>query len=132
KKPPKVLEVRGEVFMSLTSFEELNRRQGEADERLFANPRNAAGGCWRQMDPSITASRALSLFCYQPGAMEGGPRLRTHHETLEWLAELGFPVNPHIEHLADIDAIHDFCVRTEEHRHSFGYEIDGAVVKVDS
>ncbi|MGZ4803487.1 MAG: DNA ligase LigA-related protein, partial [Acidimicrobiia bacterium] len=90
---PAVLEVRGEVFMPLSSFEELNRRQGEAGLRLFANPRNAAAGALRQIDPTVTASRQLSLFCYQPGAKEGGPRLRTHHETLEWLTGLGFPVN---------------------------------------
>jgi DNA ligase (NAD+) len=131
KNPPKVLEVRGEVFMPLASFEELNRRQGEAGERLFANPRNAGAGSLRQLDPKITASRQLSLFCYQPGAMEGGPRLRTHHETLEWLAGFGFPVNPHIEQLKDLDAVYAFCTSMEEQRHSLGYEIDGAVVKVD-
>ena len=69
-----MLEVRGEVFMPLASFEELNRRQGEAELRLFANPRNAAAGALRQIDPAVTASRQLSLFCYQPGAKEGGPR----------------------------------------------------------
>jgi DNA ligase (NAD+) len=131
RKPPNVLEVRGEVFMPLASFEELNRRQGEAGERLFANPRNAGAGSLRQLDPEVTASRHLSLFCYQPGACEGGPRLRTHHETLDWLAGLGFPVNPHIEQLGDIEAVHKFCIRMEEQRHSFGYEIDGAVIKVD-
>jgi DNA ligase (NAD+) len=131
KSPPNVLEVRGEVFMPLASFEELNRRQGEAGERLFANPRNAGAGSLRQLDPAVTASRQLSLYCYQQGAVEGGPRLRTHHETLAWLTSLGFPVNPHIEPLADLDAVYDFCVRMEEQRHSFGYEIDGAVIKVD-
>jgi DNA ligase (NAD+) len=132
KNLPTVLEVRGEVFMPLRSFEELNRRQGEAELRLFANPRNAAAGALRQIDPAITASRQLSLYCYQPGAKEGGPRLRTHHETLEWLGGLGFPVNPHIEWLDDLDAVFSFCTRMEEQRHSLGYEIDGAVVKVDS
>jgi DNA ligase (NAD+) len=129
---PSVVEVRGEVFMPLSSFEELNRRQGEAELRLFANPRNAAAGALRQIDPAITASRQLSLFCYQPGAKEGGPRLRTHHETLDWLRALGFPVNPHIEQLPDLDAVYRFCTSMEEQRHSLGYEIDGAVVKVDS
>ena len=129
---PELLEVRGEIFMSLSSFEELNRRQAEADARLFANPRNAAAGSLRQLDSGITASRNLSLYCYQLGAKEGGPRLQTHTETLEWLRKLGLPVNPHIEQLADIDTVHDFCVRMEESRHSLGYEIDGAVVKVDS
>ena len=132
KDHPSVLEVRGEVFMPLRSFEELNRRQEEAELRLFANPRNAAAGALRQINPTVTASRQLSLFCYQPGAKTGGPRLRTHHETLEWLVQLGFPVNPHIEQLEDLDAVYRFCRRMEEQRHSLGYEIDGAVVKVDS
>ncbi len=129
---PETLEVRGEVFMPLASFEELNRRQGEAELRLFANPRNAAAGALRQIDPAVTASRQLSIFCYQPGQKQGGPRLRTHHETLEWLTGLGFPVNPHIERLDDLAAVHRFCTGMEDRRHSLGYEIDGAVVKVDS
>ncbi len=132
KRIPTTLEVRGEVFLSLASFEELNRRQAEREDRLFANPRNAAAGSLRQIDSSITASRNLSLYCYQPGAKEGGPRLGSHHQTLDWLRELGFPVNPHIEQLDDLDAVHAFCARMEEQRHSLGYEIDGAVVKVDS
>ncbi len=132
KRIPETLEVRGEVFMSLASFTELNERQAEKDDRLFANPRNAAAGSLRQIDPAITASRNLSLYCYQPGAVAVGPKLTSHHETLDWLRELGFPVNPHIEQLADLDAVHDFCARMETDRHSLGYEIDGAVVKVDS
>jgi DNA ligase (NAD+) len=132
RKVPDVLEVRGEVFMSLDAFAELNRRQAEHDDRLFANPRNAAAGSLRQIDASVTASRRLSLFCYQPGAMEGGPKLASHHETLDWLRGLGIPVNPRIEQLADLEAVHAFCARMEEQRHSLGYEIDGAVVKVDS
>ncbi len=129
---PDRFEVRGEVFMSLDAFAELNRRQAEKDERLFANPRNAAAGSLRQIDASVTASRNLSLYCYQPGAVERGPKLASHHDTLDWLRQMGFPVNPHIEPLADLDAVHGFCARMEEQRHSFGYEIDGAVVKVDS
>ena len=132
KRIPATLEVRGEVFMSLDAFADLNRRQAEKDERLFANPRNAAAGSLRQIDANVTASRNLSLYCYQPGAVEGGPKLASHHATLDWLRELGFPVNPHIEPLSDLEAVHDFCVRMESDRHSFGYEIDGAVVKVDS
>jgi DNA ligase (NAD+) len=128
---PSRLEVRGEVFMPLASFEELNRRQGDADLRLFANPRNAAAGSLRQKDPRVTASRDLDFFSYQLGVQEGGPRLRSHHETLEWLRDLGLPVNPRIEQLADVDAVAKFCTRMLDQRHGFGYEIDGAVVKVD-
>jgi DNA ligase (NAD+) len=128
---PARLEVRGEVFMPLASFEELNRRQGDSGERLFANPRNAAAGSLRQKDPRITASRDLAFDAYQLGVQEGGPALRSHHETLAWLRDLGLPVNEHIEQLASLDAVYDFCERVEANRHSFGYDIDGAVVKVD-
>ena len=128
---PSRLEVRGEVFMPLASFEELNRRQGDAGERLFANPRNAAAGSLRQKDARITASRDLDFFAYQLGVQNGGPRLRSHHETLTWLQDLGLPVNPHIQRLDTIDAVYAFSERMLEQRHSLGYEIDGAVVKVD-
>jgi DNA ligase (NAD+) len=130
-RPPALLEVRGEVYMPLRSFEELNRRQGEADGRLFANPRNAAAGSLRQKDASITASRDLAMFCYQLGAKTGGPALRTHTETLDWLRELGFQVNPAITAHDDLGSVYEFCEAMEEQRHSLGYEIDGVVVKVD-
>ena len=129
--PPSVLEVRGEIYMPTASFEELNRRQAEADARLFANPRNAAAGSLRQKDPSITASRDLALFCYQLGANEGGPRLHTHTETLAWMRELGFPVNPLIDEYPDLESVYRFCGSMEEQRHTLDYEIDGVVVKVD-
>jgi len=128
---PERLEVRGEVFMPLAAFEGLNRRQGEAGARLFANPRNAAAGSLRQKDPSITASRALDIFCYQPGVKESGPRLRTHRETLDWLRDLGFPVNPRIERFELLDDVYAFSESMLEHRHDLGYEVDGVVVKVD-
>ena len=128
---PTRLEVRGEVFMPLTSFEELNRRQGDAGDRLFANPRNAAAGSLRQKDPRVTASRDLTFDAYQLGVQDGGPVLRSHHQTLGWLRELGLPVNDHIEELSSLDDVYEFCERIEANRHSFGYEIDGAVVKVD-
>lgn len=128
---PTRLEVRGEVFMPIAAFEELNRRQGEAGERLFANPRNAGAGSLRQKDPRITASRALDFFGYQLGVQEGTPPLRSHHDTLQWLAELGIPINPNIKHLDELDAVLAFCHRMLEQRHSLGYEIDGAVIKVD-
>jgi len=130
-KLPAVLEVRGEVYMPLKAFEELNRRQAEAEARLFANPRNAAAGSLRVKDVSITASRDLALFCYQIGAKTGGPVLRTHMETLEWLRELGFQVNPEIKAHDDLSSVYEFCGAMEQQRHSLGYEIDGVVVKVD-
>jgi DNA ligase (NAD+) len=128
---PALLEVRGEVFMPLAAFDALNRRQAAADERLFTNARNAAAGSLRQKDPRITATRDLAVYCYQVGACEGGPRLRTHHETLEWLTRLGFPVSPHIQRFDDLGEVFEFCGRTEANRHSLGYDIDGVVVKVD-
>jgi DNA ligase (NAD+) len=131
KQPPAVLEVRGEVYMPLRSFEELNRRQAEADARLFANPRNAAAGSLRVKDVSITASRDLAMFCYQLGAKSGGPALGTHLQMLDWLRELGFLVNPLIAPHDDLSSVFAFCGSMEEQRHSLGYEIDGVVVKVD-
>jgi DNA ligase (NAD+) len=131
KRVPAQLEVRGEVFMPLAAFEELNRRQGAAGERLFTNARNAAAGSLRQKDASVTASRDLTLFCYELGAVSGGPRLRTHEDTLAWLRELGFPVNPEIQAFDDLDGVFEFSERMEAQRHALGYDIDGVVAKVD-
>jgi len=130
-KVPSVLEVRGEVYMPLSSFEALNRQQGEAGQRLFSNPRNSAAGSLRQKDPRITASRDLSFFGYQLGAYEGGPALRRHSETLDLLRDLGLPVNPEIRTLATLEEVYEYCQGWLEHRHDLNYEIDGAVVKVD-
>jgi DNA ligase (NAD+) len=129
---PALLEVRGEVYMPLAAFEELNRRQEEGGLRRFANPRNSAAGSLRQKDPSITASRELAMWCYQLGAVEGGPALTSHYETLEYLREMRFPVNPEIRPLEGVAPVHDYCRHWEQHRHDLPYEIDGVVVKVDS
>ena len=131
KRVPADLEVRGEVFMPLGGFEELNRRQGEAGDRLFTNARNAAAGSLRQKDARVTASRDLTIFCYEVGAVTGGPRLRSHEDTLAWLRELGFPVNPEIRALDDLDGVYERCEQMEAQRHALGYDIDGVVVKVD-
>jgi DNA ligase (NAD+) len=130
--PPDVVEVRGEVFMPLESFAELNRRQGEAGKRLFANPRNAAAGSLRQLDPEITASRNLAVYCYATGALEPDPGIATHWQLLEWLAGAGVPVNDRIERFDSLAGVHDFAAGMLESRHDLGYEIDGAVIKVDS
>jgi DNA ligase (NAD+) len=131
KRLPSVLEVRGEVYMPLSAFEELNQRQGEAGLRLFANPRNSAAGSLRQKDPKITAGRELSLFAYQVGDIEGGPTLRRHSDTLDLLRDAGLPVNPKIRTLGSLEEVDDFCRHWLEHRHDLDYEIDGVVVKVD-
>ncbi len=131
KGAPRVLEVRGEVYMPIAAFDALNARQSAAGDKLFANPRNSAAGSLRQKDPRVTASRELSMWCYQLGEVVGGPSFVTHYETLEWLTELGFPVNPEIRRLNDLDAVHAYCDSWQEHRHALPYEIDGAVVKVD-
>ena len=131
KNVPDVLEVRGEVFMPLAEFRELNRRQEESGARLFANPRNAGAGSLRQKDPSITASRNLAMFCYQVGACEGGPSFKSHAESLAFLKELGLPVNPTSEVLTGLDNVHAYCEGWLKRRHDLEYEMDGVVVKVD-
>jgi DNA ligase (NAD+) len=148
--PPVVIEVRGEVYMPVSAFEELNRRQAEAGDRLFVNPRNSAAGSLRQKDSAITESRALSFWAYQVGELEkapppatgrragtaapdpaGGDLAATHSGTLAWLARAGFPVNPERKLVRGLDEALDFCRHWEEHRHDLDYEIDGVVIKVD-
>jgi DNA ligase (NAD+) len=129
---PEVLEVRGEIYMTVKAFEALNRRQADAGGRTFINPRNAAAGSLRQKDPAVTATRELSFSAYQLGEVTGGPVFRYHHETLAWLREEGFPVSPRIETLGSLEEVDDYCKKWLEGRHSIDYEIDGVVVKVDS
>jgi DNA ligase (NAD+) len=142
--PPAVIEVRGEVYMPASAFEELNRRQAEAGERLFVNPRNSAAGSLRQKDPSITAGRALSFWAYQVGQLEPaagsgtaadsslpGELAATHSDTLAWLDRAGFPVNPERSLVRGLGDVLEFCRRWEAGRHDLDYEIDGVVVKVD-
>jgi DNA ligase (NAD+) len=131
-KPPDVLEVRGEVYMPETAFEELNRKQGEAGDRIFANPRNAAAGSVRQKDPSVTASRNLAIWVYQMGLIEGGPSFASHYETMQFLRDSGFRTNPASERLETIDEVLDYVARAEKGRHETGYQTDGVVVKVDA
>jgi len=128
---PDVLEVRGEVYMPLASFETLNKAALEAGEKLLVNPRNAAAGSLRQKDPRMTAKRSLSFWSYQLGEVVGGPEFASHHETLRFIAALGFPVNPHIKQLSTAAEVTEFCTSWREHRHDLDYDIDGCVVKVD-
>ena len=129
--PPSVLEVRGEIFMPVSSFKALNERQASTGGKLFANPRNAAAGSLRQKDSSITASRNLSFFAYQLGALEGGPVFRKHAETLEYLRTAGFPVSEATRVLSGVESIHQYCLKWQANRHANDFEIDGVVVKVD-
>lgn len=129
---PEVLEVRGEVYMPLAAFEALNKQQKDEGKPLFANPRNTAAGSLRQKDPSITKTRGLSMWCYSVSEIQGGQELTTHNATLEYLASLGLPVNPKRETASTIDEAWKFIEQCEADRHDLPYEIDGAVIKVDS
>ena len=131
KGAPEVVEVRGEVYMPIASFEALNERAAAAGQPLFANPRNAGAGSLRQKDPRVTASRELSFWCYQLGEVIGGPEFTSHHDTLEFLRALGFPVNPEVRVVNDLAGVYAFAGHWQEHRHDLPYEIDGAVAKVD-
>jgi len=128
---PRVLEVRGEVYMPVSAFTALNAAAEAEGGRTYVNPRNTAAGSLRQKDAAITGSRRLAFWSYQLGDIEGGPAFTTHHETLELLGSLGFPVNPNIEVLTTLDDVYAYCRRWQEHRHDLDYEIDGVVVKVD-
>ncbi len=127
---PALLEVRGEVYMSLADFTALNERRAEAGESTFMNPRNSAAGTIRQLDPADAAKRPLSIWCYQVGVTEG-LRFRTHSEGLEWLREHGFRVNRGIKLLGSADEVIEQCREWERRRGELDFEIDGAVVKVD-
>ena len=128
---PEVLEVRGEVYLPVASFERMNEQAEAAGGRLFVNPRNAAAGSLRQKDPKITAQRDLSFWVYQLGEVVGGPALPRHTDALDFLGRLGMPVNGETRSFGSLDEVANYCRFREEHRHDLGYEIDGVVVKVD-
>jgi len=124
-------EARGEVVLNRKAFERLNAEQEAHSGRLFANPRNAAAGALRVLDPRITASRQLDYFTYFLFA-DGKPACATQSEALEELKKLGFKVNPRSGHFKDVEGLVEFCKEWEEKRDSLPFEIDGVVVKVDS
>jgi DNA ligase (NAD+) len=130
KDPPAVIEVRGEVYLSVQGFEELNRQLTEAGKRVVANPRNGAAGSLRQKDPKVTASRPLSLWVHSFGAAEG-ITFGSHSEFLGWAREAGLPVPDTTERHDEADRLVAFLRGWEANRHSLDYEIDGAVIKVD-
>ncbi len=124
------IEVRGEVYMPRDSFEQLNQRRKEAEKDLFANPRNAAAGSMRQLDPKIAAKRPLDIFLYDIGYLQG-QHFKLHNQLLDYLAELGFKVNPHRKVCNNIEEVIQFCQQWTKQRDDLNYEIDGVVIKVN-
>lgn len=129
--PPARLEVRGEVFMPHAGFERLNQQALEKGEKTFANPRNAAAGSLRQLDPKITSKRPLVLNAYGIGIAEGVDLPNTHYDRLQWLKTIGIPVNPEIRLCNGTDEVLDFYRDIQNKRSSLGYDIDGTVLKIN-
>jgi len=127
---PSLVEVRGEVYMSLADFTALNERRAEAGESTFMNPRNSAAGTIRQLDPADAAKRPLSIWCYQVGVTEG-LSFERHSQALDWLREHDFRVNSDIRVLGSEDEVIAQCLEWERRRGALDFEIDGVVVKVD-
>jgi DNA ligase (NAD+) len=127
---PPLLEVRGEVYMSLPDFAALNERRAEAGLSTFMNPRNSAAGTIRQLDPALAAERPLSMWCYAIGVTEG-LQLESHWEALEWLRAHGFRVNGDVRRLDTEDEVVAQCLAWQDRRGALDFEIDGVVVKVD-
>ena len=125
------IEVRGEVFLPRKAFERINAQREGAGEALFANPRNAAAGTLRNLDPALVATRGLSALFYQLVGAPDGAGLRAHAETLEQLRAAGLPVEPHWRRCTGIDALVDFCNEWAEKRRSLDFDTDGVVIKVD-
>jgi DNA ligase (NAD+) len=128
---PRLLEVRGEVFLSLEAFRRINSEKEENGDAPFVNPRNAAAGSLRQIDPRITARRPLSVYCYAPGIAEGAD-FSSQQEFFESIAGWGLPVNPLVRPAAGIEAAVAFYEEMQQQRELLPYEIDGTVIKVDS
>ncbi|WP_354701032.1 DNA ligase [Paraconexibacter sp. AEG42_29] len=128
--PPALVEVRGEVYMSLPDFAALNERRARTGQSTFMNPRNSAAGTVRQLDPRLAAERPLSFWAYGIGVTEG-VTFTSHHDGLTWLRQQGFPVNDDIVALDDEDAVVAQCLAWQERRAGLDFEIDGVVVKVD-
>jgi DNA ligase (NAD+) len=128
--PPEIVEIRGEMYLPVRAFEELNARLAGAERKVFANPRNAAAGSLRQKDPKVTSSRPLRLWVHSFGAAEG-VSFDSHHAFLAWAADAGLPVPPTTETKATVGEVEAFLRRWEADRHSVDWEIDGAVIKVD-
>ncbi|MHC4076125.1 MAG: NAD-dependent DNA ligase LigA [Planctomycetota bacterium] len=127
---PDVLEVRGEVYMPKASFAQLNQLRAEAGEPAFANPRNAAAGSLKLLDPRITATRNLSFFAYATGELSE-PLAEDHYQILQRFKQLALPVNPHIKQAKNIDEVIEICHSFSQSRYDLDYHIDGMVVKIN-
>jgi len=123
------IEVRGEIYMPVTSFEKLNKKQIENNQKPFANPRNAAAGSIRQLDPKITAGRDLSIFIYT--VITDNPSIMTHSDAMDYCKKLGFKVNNYRK-CANIEEAIKFCSEMAEYRKTLNYATDGVVIKVNS
>ncbi len=132
KHPPKRVEVRGEVLMTKAAFRALNEAQDEAGDKVFANPRNAAAGSLRQLDPKVTAKRQLDMYCYALGEVDGGPEFKTHWESVDWLKTLGFQVTHEIHRVKGAEQVLGYYRGIGEKRDSLEFEIDGTVIKVNA
>lgn len=130
RRVPDEIDIRGEVYMDLGEFEKLNKQRAQRGESLFANPRNAAAGSVRQLDPSVTASRKLHLACYGTGIVRG-VEFASHFDFIGWLKEARFPAPAVIKLVKGIDAVTEAVREIEERRSSFSFESDGAVIKVN-
>ena len=130
--PPQLLEVRGEVLMLKKDFERLNENQAKMGAKLFANPRNAAAGSLRQLDPKITAKRALHFFAYGLGDTIGVPKLDTHSDAMDYLAKLHFPVSQLRATLKGATSLLDYYKEIGEKRANLPFDIDGVVYKVNN
>jgi len=128
---PDVLEVRGEIFMPREGFEKLNQRQRDLGEKTFANPRNAAAGSLRQLDPRVTSRRPLAFFCYGLGEVIGHPMSETNIGNMQLLRSWGLPVSPELRLCESREACHAYFAEIGQRRDSLAYEIDGVVFKVD-
>ena len=129
---PDVLEVRGEVFMPKAGFEKLNQIARDNDEKQFANPRNAAAGSLRQLDPRVTAKRPLAMYCYAVGRVDGGAQLQTHSEMLNQLKQWGLPLCKERQVVQGVKGCIEYFEAMSALRDSLSYEIDGIVYKVNS
>ncbi|ADZ43395.1 TPA: NAD-dependent DNA ligase LigA [Yersinia enterocolitica] len=129
---PRRVEVRGEVFMPLAGFEQLNNEARRKGGKVFANPRNAAAGSLRQLDPRITAKRPLTFFCYGVGLLEGGELPRSHIQRLMQFRAWGLPVSDRVKLCTGSEQVIAFYRQVEQDRGGLGFDIDGVVIKVDS